>query len=197
MDCQCPIHIEGKFGDQFIRRSTGTRFIDQAEEMLEAAERNRCWKGGTPEVERVAIASGIQVAKDSFKGAAIGRRGKCSEYLVVADLLRRGYEVFTPINPICPYDLLAMDGERFIRLEVKTVAPTKNCIRIDMAPKSGNIDVAAMVHQDGRVEYYSITEEDQLAKTLVIKSGGEKKRRLYALARARMEESGKLLPMAG
>lgn len=80
------------------------------------------------------------------------RRGIASEYLVIADLLLKGFEVFKPVNPLCEHDLIAIGVNGSLRIEVKT-ADKAGSAQVRMERKSGHFDVIALVSQDNRIEY--------------------------------------------
>lgn len=55
-----------------------------------------------------------------------GNTGTVAELLVATDLMKQGFEVFKALSPHCSCDLIAFDGDKCYRIEVKTgyVHPT-------------------------------------------------------------------------
>ena len=51
-----------------------------------------------------------------------GTKGDIGVSAVTFDLLRRGYDVLIPLSSASPYDLVATNGRRFWKIQVKYVA---------------------------------------------------------------------------
>lgn len=109
---------------------------------------------------RVMGSSGTILPKSDLASTAGCRRherGCISELLVCCDLAQKGYQVFRPISPSAPCDLLAMDRAwKILRVEVKTATPTRSGkVAVDLRTKMGKFDMVAFVFADGRIEYRS------------------------------------------
>lgn len=63
-DCRCKISVEGKLGDQFIRKSAGTRSLSRAQALVKRAEKTGVWES-SPDVETQPT-SGIEI-RDAVK----------------------------------------------------------------------------------------------------------------------------------
>lgn len=76
-------------------------------------------------------------------------QGAAAELLVSADLLKRGAAVYRSVSPAAPFDLIALFGNRLIRVEVKSRRPESF--------KGIKGDVVAFIHCD-IVRYRSLTD---------------------------------------
>lgn len=87
-------------------------------------------------------------------------KGAISELRVAIDLLYKGYGVFRALSPSCPCDLAILEGDKLIRVEVKTAYYTSNTNNIQYpAPiKSEKYDILALVLHD-RIIYQPTLEE--------------------------------------
>lgn len=113
---------------------------------------------------RYSIGKGTAVISSTLKPLA-GRapeRGVTAELIVAADLQSKGYQVYLPVSPICPCDMVAIDrGWNTFRVQVKraTTSPT-GAIRCDIRKDIGRFDLLAVVVDDIRIEYRTSTEVD-------------------------------------
>jgi hypothetical protein len=70
--------------------------------------------------------------------------------------MRRGFDVYRALSPACPCDLVAIHGNRVLRIEVKSATLYINGVISlgKLAPSQvGRCDVLASVTQDGKVYY--------------------------------------------
>jgi integrase/recombinase XerD len=71
--CKCPIHVEGKCGDAFIRKSLGTTSWQRAQQQILEAEARGSWEPLPEELKAEPVK--IREAKEQFlKEAESGRR---------------------------------------------------------------------------------------------------------------------------
>lgn len=56
-----------------------------------------------------------------FKGNTATTTGAISELRTAIDLMSRGYHVFRALSPSCPCDLAVLQGDKLIKIEVRTV----------------------------------------------------------------------------
>lgn len=89
-----------------------------------------------------------------------GASGAIAELVAAADLMRRGYEVFRALSPICPCDLLAYRKKEparqtTLRVEVRSSQVTKHgMLNFRLKPSDqGSFDVLALVVEDDGVYY--------------------------------------------
>ncbi len=84
-----------------------------------------------------------------------GTAGAISELIVSVDLMRKGYHVFRAMSAHCPCDLIAMLGEKVLRVEVRTA--TVNLDESIGYPKHAlathRYDVLALVIRGTDVQY--------------------------------------------
>lgn len=88
-------------------------------------------------------------------GVESGAVGAIAELIVSADLLRRRYEVFRAVSPTASCDLLAIRGDRTLRVEVRagrTRADGRVIAPYD-ATDFGRQDLLAVVSGDNQVRY--------------------------------------------
>ena len=78
-----------------------------------------------------------------------GNTGALSELTACAHLLRKGYNVFRSESPHSPFDLVAYDGTRCIRVEVKTVSITAHASLCYGRPRNDEWDLLIVVGLDG------------------------------------------------
>lgn len=71
-NCNCPIHVEGKLGDEFIRKSTKTRSMEKARDMIEAAQESGVWSSSPDAVN----GKPVQDAVREFLADAADPRGR-------------------------------------------------------------------------------------------------------------------------
>lgn len=94
------------------------------------------------------------------KHLATATVGAMHEYLVVYDLLKRGFPVFRACSPACDCDLLINSDPKPARVEVRTGHRYKGNPRgmFPFAAKDvGKQDVLAIVYGDGIIEYFKVT----------------------------------------
>lgn len=111
------------------------------------------------------------------------QQGYGAEYLVVANLMLKGYEVFMPTNNSLAFDLLVIKNGKPLKVQVKSGAPNKQGkLRFDVRKpnkefyKSTDYDILAVVNVlNGKIAYFSrefigdrrgITVLDSYPKTL-------------------------------
>lgn len=89
--------------------------------------------------------------------------GAISEYIVVVDLLRRGYNVFRAASPACSCDLVVLLSTGIKRIEVRT-AYTSVSTGVLTAPigqhDHGRFDILALVYHGTRIAYYPQLPDD-------------------------------------
>jgi hypothetical protein len=56
----------------------------------------------------------------SWNGLSSGTVGALQELRVSVDLMIRGYEVFRALSPSCSCDLMVLNGNKMLRIEVRT-----------------------------------------------------------------------------
>jgi len=76
-------------------------------------------------------------------------KGTAAEYIVTADLMSKGYEVFLSADKCASCDIVAYDGT-FHRIEVKYSNGNKN---IPIRRQHGKFDVLAVVNSSGEIGY--------------------------------------------
>lgn len=81
-------------------------------------------------------------------------KGAWAEALVIADLLARGFEVYTAVSPSADCDLVALVDGICLRVEVR-FARVNSSGGLSIAPREGQWDVLAVVTGDGTVLYDS------------------------------------------
>lgn len=111
---------------------------------------------------RSALHSGAAVISSSLK-AVEGRapeRGVTGELLVAADLQSKGYQVYRPVSPIAPCDMVAMDLKwNTFRVQVKRATSSKTgAIRCDIRKDVGRFDLLAVVVDNVKIEYRTSSE---------------------------------------
>jgi hypothetical protein len=82
-------------------------------------------------------------------------KGVVAELIVAADLQSKGYEVFRPVSPISPCDLLAMDSNwNVLRVQVKKATTSATgAIRCNIRKDLGRFDMLAIMVDSKRIEY--------------------------------------------
>lgn len=79
--------------------------------------------------------------------------GAIGELLVSVDLLHRGFAVFRALSPACPCDLIALSGNRMLRIEV-TKAVMLASGKTSFPPhKKENYDIMALFDDEGAIFY--------------------------------------------
>jgi predicted AAA+ superfamily ATPase len=110
------------------------------------------------EAKRIAdrIAEDRIVLLDSSSEAEIesGRQGAIGETAVALDLMRRGYEVFRPLNPQATCDLLALKEGTCIRVECKVSRLSiSGSLYRDVRDKTDKFDLLAIITPSGKIIY--------------------------------------------
>jgi Holliday junction resolvase-like predicted endonuclease len=84
--------------------------------------------------------------------------GAIGELLASAFFLRRGYYVFRSVTPNAPCDLIAVKGDRTLRVEVKTGREhTSGRINYSICSKNAPYaDCVAAVHPNGEVSLFTL-----------------------------------------
>jgi hypothetical protein len=88
---------------------------------------------------------------------AAGRLGAANEMRVAIDFLAHGWDVCTPLSPVCPFDLLVWKEGRALRVQVKTAHEVTRRFcqsepKIVVGKISGGHDILAMALPD-RIVY--------------------------------------------
>ena len=87
------------------------------------------------------------------------KSGCVAELTVCAELMAKGYDVYRPIDPRAPCDLIYWDGTTLIRVEVKFIRTgTEKRLDRDLLRNFGKFDILALVNEEGKIEY--IPEEE-------------------------------------
>ena len=90
-------------------------------------------------------------------GLKPGAIGEINEKIVSIDLIKRGFKVYTAFEPTHPFDILAMKGERIIKVEVKTETVLPSGLgRVSMKKTQGHgktFDVLAKVRNLSDITY--------------------------------------------
>lgn len=76
------------------------------------------------------------------------QKGIISEMLVAVDLTRKGFEVYRHIGDLAPCDIVALLGDRVVRVEVKYGGATKRYVQC-----AGRFDILAVVSPDESIQY--------------------------------------------
>lgn len=82
-------------------------------------------------------------------------RGTISELVVAVDLMEKGFSVFRALSPACACDLAYIDGNRLVRVEVRSAVRSRKgrALYPWKAGDDGRNDVLALVFGDGKIEY--------------------------------------------
>lgn len=99
------------------------------------------------------IPLGSEVTK---KTIPTGTSGAIKEYLVIIDLLSKGFEVFRASSPSCSCDLVASKDAITLRVEVKTAKHSnlnRQHFKFDNVIQSTRHDVIAGVLSSGKIVY--------------------------------------------
>jgi hypothetical protein len=121
-----------------VSASTETAVRSEAEAILDEACRQ------SEQLPAVLAKSALPVQRTAI--------GVVSELLVCTDLTMRGYEVFRPLSQHASCDLLALDGNRAWRVEVKTGYRQSGCSSV-RGRQVGQHDVLAIVIRNKRIVY--------------------------------------------
>jgi hypothetical protein len=92
--------------------------------------------------------------------------GAMGEALVIADLLRHGYQPHMPATNNCPYDILVTKGTIIFRVQVKYRTMTRGAVEVSMrrATSEGykhykdDYDILAIVTDGDRIAYLHRSE---------------------------------------
>ena len=106
---------------------------------------------------------GPSLALDEQYDIPAVRRGAIAEWLVAADLLAKGYEVFRPLHQGSSCDLAAYDGT-FYRIEVKY--SSRDDTGIWLTRNAGKYDVLALVNKVGKISYTAAADVDRATVTI-------------------------------
>jgi len=69
-------------------------------------------------------------------------KGLIGEYEFITLFLKRRYSVLKPINPNSSYDLVIEKNNRFQKIQIKYLTPTKNgVLRVELERPKGKIDL--------------------------------------------------------
>lgn len=94
-----------------------------------------------------------RVQEQHHQGTDCSATGALCELVVAADLMQKGYEVFRPLSPSAPCDLVVIKDQRILRIEVRKGHDSSKGIRFGKYPKDeGNQDHYAVVLTD-RIVY--------------------------------------------
>lgn len=101
--------------------------------------------------------------RDAFNGESIksypglktskGTIGAISEMRVCVDLLLKGYDVFRAVSPSCSCDLIALKGDRKIRVEVRTGS---------VSARTGKRQCRKSARDEGRYDCYAFCYHDSI-----------------------------------
>lgn len=89
---------------------------------------------------------------------------------VTADLINKGIPVFYPVNSTCPFDLLAYEHDKFLRVQVKYRKKHKGCVGVELArviiksqrvihKLNDQVDILAIFCPDTDLCYYISTKD--------------------------------------
>lgn len=94
--------------------------------------------------------------KEIAPNMSTGTTGAVSELIAASDLTLRGYDVFRAVSPAAPCDLIAIRGDRLVRVEVRTGYRNRDgSINHRPTPKdSGRQDCFAVVDIISRAVIY-------------------------------------------
>jgi hypothetical protein len=100
--------------------------------------------------------------------------GAMGEHLIVADLLRHGFQPHMPVTHNCPYDILVTKGTMRFRIQVKYRATYKGKVELTMRrqviggyiPYDNDYDIIAVVTGYNKIAYLTKYE---VKKTVVLR----------------------------
>ncbi|MHB8483702.1 MAG: group I intron-associated PD-(D/E)XK endonuclease [Nitrospiria bacterium] len=89
-------------------------------------------------------------------GLSSGKIGKISELVVAIDLLKKGWNVHTAFEDTHPFDILAIKGNRTMRIEVKSgrILPSGLKVYAMKKGQGGKHDILAIVTNLNDIEYH-------------------------------------------
>lgn len=82
-----------------------------------------------------------------------GAIGSINQITIACDLLKRDYEVFTPLNLHSSCDLIALKGNKLLRIEVTTGRKSTTGRHYYFPHRQDRYDVLALVFYDGEIIY--------------------------------------------
>lgn len=107
--------------------------------------------------------------------------GRVGELIVTQQLIERGWQVFTPVSSNTRVDMIAINGSRLVKLQVKTTTgtsahesfglrlhKTQADPQYDYFYEAGDFDFFAVVHLPTRSVVYIATEEALQSKYSVV-----------------------------
>jgi len=71
--------------------------------------------------------------------------GAISEYLVVSDLLKNGFNVYRSVSPSAPVDMIAIKSNKIFRVEVKTAVRWPSTGKLNFGSPKHEYDILAKV----------------------------------------------------
>jgi hypothetical protein len=100
--------------------------------------------------------------------------GAMGEHLIVADLLRHGFQPHMPVTHNCPYDILVTKGTMRFRIQVKYRKTYKGKVELTMrrqvtggyVPYDNDYDIIAVVTGYNKIAYLTKYE---VKKTVVLR----------------------------
>jgi len=100
--------------------------------------------------------------------------GAMGEHLIVADLLRHGFQPHMPVTHNCPYDILVTKGTIRFRVQVKYRTTYKGKVELTMrrqviggyVPYDNDYDIIAIVTDYNKIAYLTKYE---INKTVVLR----------------------------
>jgi hypothetical protein len=119
-----------------------------------------------------------------------GSAGAIAEYIVVADLLAKGIEVFRAASPHCSCDLVIRAGDLLLRVEVKSTGSKETC-------QPERFDILAVVNGTTHV-HYGFRDESLATLFEAMNSGQTKARKILGANRGpAIPEDAPPLPTGG
>jgi hypothetical protein len=107
---------------------------------------------------------------DDFNKLTTKRRGRIGEYIVAADAMRQGLDVFLPAVDDNQIDMIAFKNNTYYRIQVKTcnTMKTKTSIEVKMTKHiNANIDFVAIYFVPmGKIAYYPYKGQDRVTLAL-------------------------------
>jgi hypothetical protein len=98
-----------------------------------------------------------------------GAKGAASELIACAYLMARGFYVYRCESPHAPFDLVAYNRQRMLRVEVKSINDMKGCWAPSVSwPKNDEWDLIIAVGGDGRC--IEIESHDRVTCTNIVRA---------------------------
>jgi PD-(D/E)XK nuclease superfamily protein len=82
--------------------------------------------------------------------------GVCTEAVILAELVKRGYRVLVPYGPNHRYDLAIDTGDCFIRLQCKTGRMRHGSVNFSTCSVRSNTKKAVTRRYDGEIEFFAV-----------------------------------------